>query len=102
MRLSDSGCSKLILLAVLGHQMPSQVNDGQYQQRVAAHMRRERNEIPRRVPGQKHLRTGCVSGTPGAEVRCHDDRLLRLAGDVAADHRHGQSLGGPEGEHDVI
>lgn len=65
-------------------------------------MRREIDEVTRRVKGEEDLRSGRVTCCPCDEVRSHDNGLLGLARDVARDEGHGEGLGRPEGEDEVV
>ena len=59
-------------------------------------------EIPRLILTQKYLGTDGVTGGPPDEIPGHGDGAFGLAGDVAGDKGHGEVLGGPEGEDDVV
>jgi len=121
-RLGHTGRSELVALLVLVLEVEAQADNDNDQQRVAAQVRREGDEVARAVPAEEDLGTcvtllvdirgsdtGCQEWLTNSVARRPDDKvegdanaLLRLAGDVTRQHGQGEGLSRPEGESDVV
>ena len=97
-RLGNTLRRNAIPQLILAAEMPPQQQQNEHQQRVAPDVRREGDEVARRVPLEEDLGPDGVAGGPGAEVQRDAHALLRLPGDVAAQHGHAEGLGGLTGE----
>lgn len=102
MRSIDLRSKLRILLLIARSQIEAQEDDDKHQERVATQMDRQSLAVAGRVAVEEDLRSRSVAAAPREEVHGDADGFLGLPADVARQHRHAETLRGPEGEDDPV